>query len=123
MMTQTWEFKLPNGEKMYLNLQWKYVPFIEELREWVLVNWDKQSELEDRYGPLLTWGESASDSKLMRDRNMERFYAYADELVESVGRPKHPIGWVLDKVNEHLSSPDDDDGFDDDDDWDEDDEE
>ena len=116
-MTQTWEFKLPNGEKMYLNLQWKYVPFIEELREWVLVNWDKQSELEDRYGPLPTWSDVEPDSKPMKRGNMARFYAYADELVESVGRPKHPIGWVLDKVNEHLNSPnDDDDNWEDDDD-------
>ena len=47
MVTQMWDFKLPNGEKMYLNLQWKYAPFIEELREWVLANWNKQSELEN----------------------------------------------------------------------------
>lgn len=120
MMTQMWEFELPDGEKMYLNLQWKYVPFIEELRAWVLANWDKQSEFEDRFGPILTWSDVEPESKPMGRGNMERFYEYADELVESVARPKHPIGWVLDKVNEHLDSPDDDD---DDDDWDYDDEE
>ena len=107
-MTATWEFTLPNGEKMFITLQWKYVPFIEELRAWVLENWQVEPDLGVSWESITTWGDLERDIKRMERENMDKFYAYADELVESVSRPKHPMAWVLDKVNEHLNSPDDD---------------
>lgn len=42
-----WSFKLPDGTETSTNLQWKYVPYIEELRAWVLESWDVGNKITD----------------------------------------------------------------------------
>ena len=84
-MTQIWEFELSTGELVGITLDWKYVPYVEELRAWMLEHWDEY--LED-------------------DVNWQRFYAAAERFVERGTKPKHPIAWVLDITREHLDSPD-----------------
>jgi hypothetical protein len=102
-MTQSWEFTLPNGNKMFINLQWKYVPYIDELRTWMLENWDVR---DGPFGGIIEWGEPIIEPSQIRKENWRRFYAFADELVETGSKPQHPIGWVLDKTKEHLDEQD-----------------
>jgi hypothetical protein len=84
-MTQMWSFELPDGRTIITTLDWAYVPYLEELRMWVLNDWDL--DLEDK-------------------ENWCRFYEAADYYVQTRTKPKHPIDWVLDKVGEHLNEPD-----------------
>ena len=98
-MTQTWEFVLPNGSKMYTTLAWKYVPYIEELQAWVLENWDVR---DHPFGGIIEWGEAYQDPAQIEKENWCRFYKEADRLLAIGTKPKHPIGWALDKVKEHM---------------------
>ena len=84
-MTKMWSFNLPNGGTDFVTLDWAYVPYVEELRAWVLENWDDDQDEKE---------------------NWRRFYAAAERFVENESKPKHPIDWVLGKVEDHMDEPD-----------------
>jgi hypothetical protein len=84
-MTQMWYFKLPEGMRVAIALDWAYVPYIEELQKWIWEHWDEY--LEERV-------------------NWQRFYGAAERFMETGRKPKHPIAWVLEKTREHLDGPD-----------------
>jgi hypothetical protein len=102
-MTQMWSFKLPDGRGISTVLDWAYVPYLEELREWVLENWDVG---DHPLGEITDWVEIPRDPAQVENENWRRFYEEADRLAATGTRPKHPMKWVLDKVQEHLDDPD-----------------
>jgi hypothetical protein len=105
-MTQMWPFTLPNGNEVSTTLEWKYVPYIDELRARVLENGDVSGQIDGSWEPAPTW-EDMERVNIRNDKeNWRRFYAAADEFVEQGTKPKHPIGWVLDKVRDHMDEPD-----------------
>ncbi|MHA1290402.1 MAG: hypothetical protein ACTSPB_23725 [Candidatus Thorarchaeota archaeon] len=113
-MTQTWEFVFPDGSKIYINLAWKYVPYIEELQAWILDNWEIKNEAETLTESLTwegaieeipTW-DLEQETRQRHKENLRRFFEVADTFVEGGTKQKHPIGWVLDKVKEHMDGPD-----------------
>ncbi len=103
-MTRRFLFNLPNGRTMGMVLQWKYVPYYEELRDWFLNNWDEQQEEEYRKRQRARGLEE--DMIGISKEAIRRFYEAADRLVEAGTKPKHPIGWALDKVQEFLDEED-----------------
>jgi len=78
---------LPDGGTISIVLDWDYVPYIDELQMWILNDWDLNLNFNE---------------------NMRRFGEAADYFVRTGTKPKHPIGWALDKVYEFLDNEDDD---------------
>ncbi len=100
-----WEFVLLNGSKIYTNLAWKYVPYIEELQAWILENWDTEPQ-DEMTTELQTWEEMEQGIRQKNEENWRRFFEVADAFVENGTKQKHPIGWVLDKVDDHMDGSD-----------------
>jgi len=101
-MTDMYSFKLPGGQTLVIALDWAYVPYYKELQAWILENWNNAGHVSDsdRQWADVTWGDAKSDQE-----NLRRFYKAADRLVKSGTKPKHPIAWALDKVDEFLDEP------------------
>ncbi len=84
-MTRMYVFRLPDGKKLTMGLAWRYVPYYEELQEWINENWDVEIDFETNYS---------------------RFKKAMEEIYGSGQKPEHPISWVKRIVQEHLDSPD-----------------
>ena len=40
-ITDVWSFSLPDGGTIAITLDLKYVPYVDELQDWVLEHWDE----------------------------------------------------------------------------------
>ncbi|MHA1741288.1 MAG: hypothetical protein ACTSVD_04250 [Candidatus Thorarchaeota archaeon] len=89
-----YEFRSKSGSRFMIGLPWKYVPYLEELSQWVYDNYDDTASL---------------------DENLRRFFAKAEELWLSGKKRPHPISWAKALVYDWLESEDDEDDNEEDD--------
>ncbi|MGQ4871575.1 MAG: hypothetical protein ACP6IT_07045 [Candidatus Thorarchaeota archaeon] len=94
MLTDMYEFRSKSGSRFIIGLPWKYVPYLEELSQWVYDNYDDTATL---------------------DENLRRFFAKAEELWLSGKKQAHPISWAKAIVYDWLESEDDEDDDEEDD--------